>query len=797
VADFRQLEPGNWQFDLGDEYFTPSRTSVDPAIPLLPLETAAAGGSFVGEGDGDSWFGAHLATLGVVAAGAALALSTSVSIAGGFNKQDERPAAAAATPAAATSTAGFAQRKVETTVFHRWAVQDDAPYTAPPANALDDDAWQPFSYNPPPITLLAQPQDDHPAWRIDEVYAWTAYTVAPITVAQPFSDNDEIIPQPAATPAGASSTGWGPKRATQETVFHRWAAQDELPTPAAPTTIDEGDTWAAWPKVEALQLPPPAAPFAAQDDLPAPAAVPDEAYWIQPPFPWPAPLFAVFDDGFIEPPLVDETYPWTAPFTVPWAIAAQPFQSNDEIVPHAAGSIPFDEQPWQTFWSVNVAPVVTVFDAQDERVAQPTASAGGGVISYEKGAPTIVRWHQPDELPTAGAATLADEGAPWVPPSAAAPPPVVTVFDAQDERPTPSTFVPPDDEGPVLLRSLDEATSTVWATDEVIVPQGTAAPDDSYPWTAPFTVPWAIAAQPAQTNDEIAQQPAPAVGGGPIVYERGAPIFQRWYQPDERPEPVAGTPLPFDEETWGDPRAFIVAPIVTVFAAQDERPTPATFTPIEDDGPPLLRSLDEATSTVWATDEVIVPQSAPDDTYPWTAPFTVPWGAAAQPMRENDEIATPAPTFPPDEGEWQPYRIDPRTTHALPWHDEASVAQHACTLSPQHAAWLEALARAHGLIDPLSVDDPEVVPGALRTDGTLVQTVTSLAGTVTLTTTAGPTGAAGGSALTAQQAQWLEALVRVHGLIDPLVVTSAARGDGTLAQTMVNAAGTTVVTRTA
>jgi hypothetical protein len=108
-------------------------------------------------------------------------------------------------------------------------------------------------------------------------------------------------------------------------------------------------------------------------------------------------------------------------------------------------------------------------------------------------------------------------------------------------------------------------------------------------------------------------------------------------------------------------------------------------------------------------------------------------------------------------------------------------------LSPKHAAWLEALARAHGLIDPLTVSATQ------RGDGTLVQTVGEAAGAVTLTTTAAPSGADGTSALTAEQATWLERLVRIHGIVDPLVVTAAQRTDGTLTQSIATAGDTTTV----
>ena len=99
----------------------------------------------------------------------------------------------------------------------------------------------------------------------------------------------------------------------------------------------------------------------------------------------------------------------------------------------------------------------------------------------------------------------------------------------------------------------------------------------------------------------------------------------------------------------------------------------------------------------------------------------------------------------------------------------------ATTISAQHAAWLEFLARVNGLIAPL-----EVSP-TMRSDGVLVQTIEG-AEEVTVTTVSAPSGAAGPSALTSQQAEWLENLVRLHGRISPLMVTATGRSDGVLSQ---------------
>jgi hypothetical protein len=95
--------------------------------------------------------------------------------------------------------------------------------------------------------------------------------------------------------------------------------------------------------------------------------------------------------------------------------------------------------------------------------------------------------------------------------------------------------------------------------------------------------------------------------------------------------------------------------------------------------------------------------------------------------------------------------------------------------------------RLHGLIDPLNVSN------VARSDGTVVQTLTANAGDIIVTTISAPTGLGGGSALTGQEAAWLEKLARAYGLIDPLTVTETTRGDGTLAQTISELNGTTTV----
>jgi hypothetical protein len=106
-------------------------------------------------------------------------------------------------------------------------------------------------------------------------------------------------------------------------------------------------------------------------------------------------------------------------------------------------------------------------------------------------------------------------------------------------------------------------------------------------------------------------------------------------------------------------------------------------------------------------------------------------------------------------------------------------------LSRYHAALLEALARAHGLIDPLTVT------AAGKSDGTLIQDFTG----GVLTTTAAPSGYDDGDGLSAQERDWLETLARAHGILAPLTVTTTGRTDGTFDQSIAVAGDTATYTR--
>lgn len=118
-------------------------------------------------------------------------------------------------------------------------------------------------------------------------------------------------------------------------------------------------------------------------------------------------------------------------------------------------------------------------------------------------------------------------------------------------------------------------------------------------------------------------------------------------------------------------------------------------------------------------------------------------------------------------------------------------------ISAQHAGWLESVTRLHGLIAPLVNTFDGAGRALARSDGTVLQTIADTDAAVTITTTAAPTGAPGNSALTGEQAAWLEALARMYGVIDPYTESLGQRSDGTVTQTLTQTSTTVTATRVA
>jgi hypothetical protein len=114
--------------------------------------------------------------------------------------------------------------------------------------------------------------------------------------------------------------------------------------------------------------------------------------------------------------------------------------------------------------------------------------------------------------------------------------------------------------------------------------------------------------------------------------------------------------------------------------------------------------------------------------------------------------------------------------------------------SGQQLGWLRAICYLRGLIPGLPANHSTMA----RTAGPVTQTLTGDDVLATLTTTASFGGDPTGSHLTAEESELLEMLARSFGLVAP-ITTDIAGGtisDGTLNQTIVDSAGTTIVTRT-
>ncbi|MEQ1572776.1 MAG: hypothetical protein ABL993_00885 [Vicinamibacterales bacterium] len=479
------------------------KTDAANVPPYLPRSAAA---TTVGLDDGDSWWaGARQCFVGIATVGAALALGTSVAIAGSFNKQDELPAPEVQATADSGSIASN-QRKAETTSFQRWYAQDELP-----SHAFEDDSWAaPALGKTVPAALTVWASDElgtPPATFVHEDEGWVVTLPAVKPVVTVFDQPDEL-PTPVTATEGGDGELSG-RRAQHQTNYLRWWQTDELqpsqtfeddfwqaPAPSKitlatlalwegddlPSHAFEDDSWSG-------QAPPNAAPqkFSLWDDgdfvTPASALGVDDEPWlvlqsrVVPPVtrlwaendeivPQGPTLTVVEDDG---PPLLrnnDE-----ALFTV-WA-------ENEEIVPQPA-PLGIDDEPWLVLQSRVVPPVTLVFSEGDE-LPTPVVAASDNAGNFSQRAQqktSFQRWYANDEIVPQG--------------------PVLTVVE---------------DDGPELLRNNDASLFTVWAENEEIVPQPAPLGIDDEPWLVlqsrvvpPVTRIWA-------ENDEIVPGPT------------GAPVF--------------------------------------------------------------------------------------------------------------------------------------------------------------------------------------------------------------------------------------------------------------------------------
>jgi len=320
--------------------------------------------SFCDGNDGDSWWaGAQNCFVGVARAGAALALGTSVAIAGGFNKQEEYPTPILAPGDGGSNVVASGQRAQSSTQFVRWYQTDELPNPPP----YQDDTWQaPQPRNPALATLSVWENEDFAqpsaTFSLDEDVWVVTVGTPPKPVLTLFSDTgSEDYPTPILAPGdGGANTVVSGQRARIETQFVRWYQTDDFAPQAGNLPVDE-DQWNVF-----VSLPPKPVLNVFGDtgaeDVPTPILAPGDGggsfvasgqravsqttfqRWYQTDEVVPTgPQLTVIEDD--SPELLRNL---DAPLYTVWS-------ENEEIVPN----IQVEEEPWQQFYTIPAKTVVT------------------------------------------------------------------------------------------------------------------------------------------------------------------------------------------------------------------------------------------------------------------------------------------------------------------------------------------------------------------------------------------------------------------------------------------------------
>jgi hypothetical protein len=287
------------------------------------------------DGGGDGWWsGTQQCFVQVARVGAALALSTSVAIAGNFTQQDDLPINTASSEGGGISSPNW--RKKEHTAYQRWWAQDEfvTPVATP---AFEDDSWSPPTLVIPKTQIQGPSWDDEALfWPLEETYDWTARWVTP--------------------PINISGPAW----------------DDQSPA----WTIDEQYDWAAkWTKAASTQFTP---AWADEDFVPAVASALDDGSWLNLNPQVIKPLVSIFvETGSEDVPLLVAGGDWSNTIVSSQRLRHQTqFQRwwpQDDIVT-AATPIGFDEEPWQVFGAVlQKAQAAGPVWAGDEIVTPPAA----------------------------------------------------------------------------------------------------------------------------------------------------------------------------------------------------------------------------------------------------------------------------------------------------------------------------------------------------------------------------------------------------------------------------------------
>jgi hypothetical protein len=343
----------------------------------------------------------------------------------------------------------------------------------------------------------------------------------------------------------------------------------------------------------------------------------------------------------------------------------QHWYQSDDIAPLAVQ--PVDETEWWTPPVVAQPVVSRVWTLEDDAPTTPVAFAADDDwqpprIASVTVAPMVFR--EADELPTAATPLNAeDEFRPWIEARLTAP--VVKVWSGEDERPTPASFSPPDDEWSRFKVPVDAITAVVWAETDDMAPSqvvvGGAGSGNSGRRAVEGT-----RFQRWWSTDDIAPQGAQPIDDAPgwMPDARPQPIVARlWSLEDD----VPSTPATFAaDDDWQPPRSVPAALVPQPFADTDE----VQRAQVDDEyWQPLATNLVQPLARLWQQQDDLIPAASPlqvtDDYWlsppvPQVAPVTLLWqqqderNPVAAPLQGEDEYwqAPPVPIAAPVNRVW-------------------------------------------------------------------------------------------------------------------------------------------------
>lgn len=415
---------------------------------------------------------------------------------------------------------------------------------------------------------------------------------------------------------------------------------------------------------------------------------------------------------------------------------------------------------------------------QNEEITQippPGPSAGAPPTQRLHHATVFQRWYAQDELPAQASFTPTEEdGPPLALPVGA----ITSITWATDEEIVPQpVFRPTEEDWPQpIVQKVSPFTQT-WVDGDYA--SFALAEDD---WWQPsaqlgkvFMQSWGdddLPIAPATTAlvEEDWQVAIPAMPAAKMP----AP-----WQPDDEIERIG-----VDEDYWATPRVQTPPPVSQVWTESDFAPF-ATVALIEDDwSAPAVRSMSAVFSLAWVDDELpaIAPIALDDDG--WQAANARASAARLPlPWQFDDQVVSIAPTL--EEEQWlQLYSIRPDPVVRL-WFDQDEVTQPPTPLSADEDYWLTSPTPPKPFLMTFPVDEDAptlhddcctsaaeiwayVLPNGMTAADTLVELL-----------------------------ELVRELHQIHGLQggSPLVVTPTQRTAAAIMQSVSDIAGTVTVTR--